>query len=48
MTTETARREASTNQFVTKAHDLYHKANGTEAPCHRCGNVAKSEKGFNL
>jgi hypothetical protein len=42
------RRESATKAFIEKAHDAYHRTNGADAPCHRCGNVAKGEKGFNL
>lgn len=48
MNNTTTRRESATNAFIEKAHDLYHRANGQDAPCHRCGNVAKEAKGFNL
>jgi hypothetical protein len=47
MTTET-RRESATNAFIETAHDAYHRTNGQDAACHRCGNVTKGEKGFNL
>jgi uncharacterized protein (UPF0248 family) len=47
-TDPTARREAATTNFREMAHAAYHKVNGTDAPCHRCENVAKGEKGFNL
>jgi hypothetical protein len=47
-TDTTARREAATSRFIESAHNAYHKANGKDAPCHRCANVAAGEKGFNL
>lgn len=43
-----ARRDAATVSFKAKAHDLYHRANGASAPCHNCGNVERSAKGFQI
>lgn len=48
MNNTTERRTSATNAFIERAHAIYHQTNGKAAPCHRCGNVAKSEKGFNL
>jgi hypothetical protein len=38
----------ATAAFIERAHKAWHQVNGKDAPCHRCGNVAKGEKGFNL
>ena len=43
-----ARRDAATISFKAKAHDLYHRLNGESAPCHNCGNIAKSANGFQI
>lgn len=48
MTTTDERRAKATSAFIQKAHDIYHQRNGKDAACHRCGNIAKGEKGFNL
>ena len=44
----TARRTAATLAFRNRAHNLYHGRNGNTAPCHNCGNIARSSKGFQL
>lgn len=43
-----ARRDAATVSFKEKAHRIYHQMNGVEAPCHNCGNISRSAKGFQI
>jgi hypothetical protein len=43
-----ARREAATAAFKVKAHGLYHKVNGDDAPCHMCANVPQGTRGFTI
>ena len=43
-----ARRDEATIAFKAKAHDLYHRMNGESAPCHNCGNIDRSAKGFQI
>lgn len=41
-----ARRDAATISFKEKAHRLFHQVNGSDAPCHNCGNITRSANGF--
>jgi hypothetical protein len=34
-----ARMASATSAARDGVHDLYHRMNGADAPCHRCGNV---------
>ena len=43
-----ARRDAATVAFKEKAHTLYHRMNGESAPCHNCGNIERSARGFQI
>jgi hypothetical protein len=41
-----ARRNAATAAFKVRAHELWHRANGDDAPCHMCANVPQGTRGF--
>ncbi len=42
------RRDAATRAFRKHAHDVYHRVNGADAPCHVCANIGPRAIGFHI